>query len=207
MSRHMNNEFNHLKDIINCIQETYNDTNLAWAEFRAETVNLKKTLVCDIESNELAQYYIVYYNLFLSYINVHFNVTSVYPDVRARVKTVNSFSDKIDKYNKKHENGKIPINKCLNDLLGFRIILTESYDFNSIMDFIKESFGDKYKCIDASKLSYKAVHVYFRGDNYSFPWELQIWNAEDERSNIESHNIYKQEYTGQEKDINQKELL
>lgn len=32
-------------------------------------------------------------------------------------------------------------------------------------------------------------------DNYDFPWELQIWNPEDEQSNKKSHEKYKQGYT------------
>ena len=32
-------------------------------------------------------------------------------------------------------------------------------------------------------------------ENYKNQWELQIWNKEDEERNINSHKIYKQDYT------------
>jgi hypothetical protein len=41
---------------------------------------------------------------------------------------------------------------------------------------------------------YIATHVYFKKDNFSFPWELQIWNKKDEEENILSHKMYKQHY-------------
>lgn len=50
--------------------------------------------------------------------------------------------------------------------------------------------------MDSSKKegNYKAIHVYFNKDNYAFPWELQIWNKQDEENNLESHKKYKQDY-------------
>ena len=42
-----------------------------------------------------------------------------------------------------------------------------------------------------------ATHIYFqglRGDNFSFPWELQIWSKSDEKKNIDSHYKHKQSY-------------
>lgn len=38
------------------------------------------------------------------------------------------------------------------------------------------------------------IYLEFSKDNYSFPWELQIWNRIDEESNLESHKKYKQDY-------------
>lgn len=68
---------------------------------------------------------------------------------------------------------------------------------------LKEHLTKKYpflKVIDSSKLTYKAIHVYFKVDNYSFPWELQIWNKNDEMNNIYSHQKYKQDYVRWEKE-------
>ena len=57
------------------------------------------------------------------------------------------------------------------------------------------------KCIDSSKeVGYTATHIYFQNDNYSFPWELQVWDKSHEKSNIESHERYKQEYIKWEKE-------
>ena len=94
--------------------------------------------------------------------------------VTARVKAQNSIEFKIQNYKtERHELGKVPINKCVNDLFGVRIILEIPLTFDQIHAFIDDSFGGKYKCIDSSKGDYKAVHLYFQADNQSFPWELQ----------------------------------
>ena len=49
-------------------------------------------------------------------------------NVTSRVKALNSIQYKIENYRLNHENGKIPIKKCLNDLLGFRIIFLDDID-------------------------------------------------------------------------------
>ena len=65
----------------------------------------------------------------------------------------------------------------------------------SIASRQKAWYTDKNKYIDSSKQIYRAVHLYFRADNQSFPWELQIWNRCDAETNFESHKEYKQAYT------------
>ena len=40
-----------------------------------------------------------------------------------------------------------------------------------------------------------ATHMYFKENNYSFQWELQIWDKKHYESNIISHENYKQGYT------------
>ena len=59
-----------------------------------------------------------------------------------------------------------------------------------------------YKCIDSSKISYIATHIYFENGNTFFPWELQIWTKKDEKNNFSSHKAYKQDYTRWEMDNN-----
>lgn len=94
------------------------------------------------------------------------------------------------------------INKCLNDIIGFRLIFKRDEDFKKIISYIKNKYSN-IKCIDSSKNKYIAVHLYFTNDNnYLFRWELQLWNSSDEYNNKESHEKYKQEYTNYE--INEK---
>ena len=50
------------------------------------------------------------------------------------------------------------------------------------------------KCIKAYRKEYKATHIYFKENNFTFQWELQIWNECDEINNIRSHEKYKQDY-------------
>lgn len=115
--------------------------------------------------------------------------------INTRVKTQNSIEFKTKNYSENHENGKVPINKCFNDLFGIRIILEQNLKHKDIQSFIKEKHKD-LKCIDSSKKegNYKATHVYFSTNNYTFPWELQIWNKADEENNLKSHEKYKQDY-------------
>lgn len=45
--------------------------------------------------------------------------------VTSRVKAQNSIEYKIDNYCNNHENGKIPLKKCMNDLLGITDLVKE----------------------------------------------------------------------------------
>ncbi len=124
-----------------------------------------------------------------------------------RVKQFNSMIYKIAKYKIKKVNGStgtIPINKCLNDILGLRVITKENFIFKNVFDFVKLNFP-KYKCIDSSKGEYKAIHVYIKESNFNYLWELQLWFENNEKQNHESHKKHKQAYTEWEKMFNQKE--
>ncbi len=82
-----------------------------------------------------------------------------------------------------------------------RIIFSQDINHEIIKQFIENKHDEKLKCIDSSKIvGYVATHVYFKKDNFSFPWELQIWDKSHEKSNIELHEQYKQEYTKWEKE-------
>ena len=119
--------------------------------------------------------------------------------VNIRTKSKNSIEYKIKNYNENHENGKVPISKCFNDLFGIRIICSKELSFNEILELINIKYNN-LKCIDSSKNEYKATHIYFKKNNYTFQWELQIWNKKDEINNINSHEKYKQDYVKWEKE-------
>ena len=97
----------------------------------------------------------------------------------------------------------MPISKCFNDLLGIRIICKKELSFNEVLQLINTKY-DNLKCIDSSKNEYKATHIYFRKDNYTFQWELQVWNKIDEIKNINSHEKYKQDYVRWENENKEK---
>lgn len=119
--------------------------------------------------------------------------------VNSRAKTKNSIEYKIKNYIENHENGRVPIEKCLNDLFGMRIICSEELTYEQIAEFINKKH-EYLKCIDSSKKEYKATHIYFKQDNFNFQWELQVWNKIDEINNINSHEKYKQDYVKWEKE-------
>ncbi|MDN8592008.1 hypothetical protein Q0V21_25000 [Paenibacillus sp. 11B] len=117
-------------------------------------------------------------------------------DFRLRIKQKDSIINKLFHYRyAKAEQGGVSINKCLNDLLGFRIMIDDfdhaSTDVDDFLDDIKSSIGYKLNCNNACKDDYKATHIYINGDNKYFPWELQIWNPIDAERNEQSHKEHK----------------
>lgn len=197
--------FEELDRLINFIQKEYIEFNEKWQKSNYYyKFNLKNNLVCDLLNNEMMLETIFNYREFINENNIpllmdfkQFN--SEISKVNIRTKTKNSIEFKIKNYNDNHENGKIPIEKCLNDLFGIRIICSQKLNYDEIVNFIKEKHK-KLKCIDSSKKDYKATHIYFKQDNFNFQWELQIWNKEDEINNINSHEKYKQDYVKWEKE-------
>ena len=118
--------------------------------------------------------------------------------ITSRIKNPDSRMSKILHYrNDKKELGAVSINKCLNDLLGFRIWMENFQHGDETVDKLNDLL-EKYnvKVHNSTKNSYKATHIYFGGgNNRYFPWELQIWNASDHGTNINSHAEHKQDYT------------
>ena len=196
---------NELENLINFIQKEYIEFNEKWQKSNFYTkINLKNNLVCDLIENEQMLNIIFNYREFINKNNIQllmdfkqFNNEKAKVNIRA--KTKNSIEYKIKNYISKDENGEIPINKCLNDLFGIRIICSEEITNEQIETMIRNKFKE-LKCIDSSKKEYKATHIYFKQDNFNFQWELQVWNKTDEINNINSHEKYKQDYVKWEKE-------
>ncbi len=190
-----------LDKLIIFIEKEYNKLFEEWKNnVQNVSINQKKRLVEDINKDDNILNTILDYRTFVNANNLNlkmgFTQLNLNSEVNTRVKSQNSIEYKISNYmTVKHEYGKIPINKCLNDLFGIRIIFDESVEFIKIKKFIEDKYPNKFKCYDASKGKYKATHIYFTKNNYSFQWELQVWNREDEKNNLISHQLYKQDYT------------
>lgn len=201
----MDSVFGELKALIDYIQAVYTNISNEWTDSGSVKINLKKSLVLEIDMDGSIYKSIMEYIQFLNErsAGITLQLSSVCGcSVTARVKAQNSIEYKIQNYKtSEHASGKIPINKCINDLFGVRIVIDPSLTFDQIRGFIDKEYQGKYRCIDSSKLEYKAVHIYFKNNNYTFPWELQIWNKCDVENNFASHKKYKQEYTTWEKEI------
>lgn len=188
-----------LDKLINFIQTEYVQLTTKWEQSDYYTeINLKNNQVCDLLENKLILDTIVNYREFINQNNIQllmdfkkFNSENVTVNIRTKAK--NSIEFKIENYIKNHENGKVPISKCFNDLFGIRIICSEKLSFDEVLQLINTKY-DNLKCIDSTKNDYKATHIYFKKDNYAFQWELQVWNKIDEANNIISHERYKQDY-------------
>lgn len=183
------------------IEQEYKRLSNKWKKSDLyEEINQKKKLVKDIEHDNNILTTILNYRLFINEnhldIKLEFNRLNLKSEVNSRVKAQNSIEYKISNYmTNKHNYGEIPLNKCFNDLYGIRIIFEENIDFNDIKKFVDNKYNGKIKCYDASKGDYVATHIYFKENNYSFQWKLQIWDKKHYESNIISHENYKQGYT------------
>ena len=190
-----------LEKLINKIQAEYSNISTEWNKNEMpKRIKLKNTLVKDILMSDTIKGEILAYRNYINDNIIDFTIKLQTENfkgckINTRVKTQNSIEFKTKNYFENHENGEIPINKCFNDLFGIRIILEQNIDHKQIQTFIKEKYKN-LKCINSSKKkgNYKATHVYFSINNYTFPWELQIWNKVDEENNLKSHEMYKQEY-------------
>lgn len=196
-----------LDKLIILIDEEYNRLHEKWQKSDVYvSINQKNRLVKDIKEDNNILNTIFNYRLFVNehHLNLKlaFNHLKLVSEVTSRVKAQNSIEYKFSNYmSEKHEFGKIPLNKCFNDLYGIRIIFHEDIKFEDIKDFVENRYNGKLKCYNASKSDYVATHIYFKNGNYSFQWELQIWDKSHEESNIISHEKYKQDYTKWEKEI------
>ena len=168
---------------------------------RYKPINMKKIQVADVVlNNELLDIIYDYRNFISNYYTDLLNDISLLKlnnQVELRIKAYSSLQDKINRYyaEKKHEYGKISINKCVNDILGIRLIFNEAKNLQEVMNYINKKYNN-LKSIDSSKDGYVATHVYFmKNDNLKFQWELQLWNKKDVENNKECHEKYKQEYT------------
>lgn len=111
-----------------------------------------------------------------------------------RVKTAESIQHKIGRYLAR--DNQYPVNNILNDIFGARVILS-STDVAHIMEKLDDwkaeySLKNWYlRDIDG----YIGVHVYFKNaSNFYYPWELQIWDENDAKANIQNHQQYKRDF-------------
>jgi Region found in RelA / SpoT proteins len=119
--------------------------------------------------------------------------------ITGRIKNEDSILNKLEKKSNEF-NGAFPINKVLNDLLGFRIIEGNYGDNIKIIYNLLESLKGKkgYRIVHKERMNgeYRGYHIYLMGkDAKFFPLELQLWDTKNEKTNLDSHEIYKKDYT------------
>ncbi|MCK1158315.1 hypothetical protein MX000_05320 [Streptococcus uberis] len=117
-----------------------------------------------------------------------------FPEIRLRIKQAESINEKLLYYmGNDVTNGKVPINKCLNDFLGFRILIDDN------LENLLKILDENKSMLKISRLylrvegEYRGLHLYFKnGNNKYFPWELQIWHKDHLTINENSHKEHKQ---------------
>ena len=200
-----------LKKLISIIQQQYTVVNNNWSQSDDYfPMNMKKNRVDDIYKDDALLLHIFKYRMFIND-NIADMIELIQTQnfsntVSSRVKALNSIQYKIENYEFKHEAGKIPLKKCLNDIFGIRMIFNEEINYDEMLEILKNSYPS-LKCIKSQRGEYIAIHIYFGNDsNLNFQWELQLWDKKHEASNFESHNKYKQGYTKWEKENKYEEV-
>lgn len=193
------------------INWNYNNYCKEWLNGVEKKLNLKRLQIRDIytsdviKSQEIPREFEKYMCSFMK------NLDDLYMDIlydmekslylfekvnfMGRIKKQESISEKIHR-KIKEEDGTFPVNKYLNDLLGFRII---DHHYKENIHIIKElinSYRDEINIMGKFRENkgYEAYHIYLKYSNHTFPIEIQVWDKEKEQSNIQHHKVYKQEY-------------
>lgn len=166
-------------------------------------LNLKRTSVKQMFLNKSTYEYVIDYLAYLSENPMQLAYSDLRlsnAEVRVRTKAKNSLDNKIATYCQFHNDGDIPLKKCINDLFGVRVIFDEEFEHDDVYNIVSNNYPH-LRCIDSSKNGYKATHIYISkaNDNKFFPWELQVWEKKYEKSNIASHAKYKEGYINWEK--------
>lgn len=196
---HTQSIFEVIKDIMRFHDMISNDFY-----YKDSMPNLTNKRICDFineDTNSLNVDFLVlinnYHELASSALVLSdFDFTYQSLDLRARVKQKESIINKMFYYTfETEQRGRVSVNKCLNDLLGFRIHL-EGFehtinDVDGICKKIQSDTGYKIACKNSCKDEYQGTHVYFYKNNTTFPWELQIWDKKDEQANELSHQEHK----------------
>ncbi len=156
---------------------------------KIEKINLSKT-ISHVPVNHVYRYRLTLHES----INDYLMAADI--DIRYfyRVKTRESIDDKIARFSIRED--QYPVNNWLNDIFGARIVL-DSDEIQSVMDVLDEwqdELGLKNWYL-RDKEGYRGLHVYFKNkSNFFFPWELQIWDANDLQTNIANHEKFKRNF-------------
>lgn len=182
---------------INLFQEKHIEFTKQFYSTCNSKLNLKKIRMCELKENyDLLQIMSKYLKSLASIVDDEFMTLEPNDEFRWRVKCYESVLKKIKFYNTNKQNGTYPITKSLNDLFGGRLILPNiNNNKDELLECLNQLKSCKNSCIyrvlprniSDEDYTYRAFHIYFQLENYCFPWELQIWDCKDEKSNYESH--------------------
>lgn len=199
-------DYNVLNSVVSYINEKHDVFSKEWRDREnKEYINLKKMRIDHVvvEDEMIISpeflFHVDDYHIWVSMMSYEIELEYEYGeyDFRTRVKQKDSIVNKLIHYrNKDIPQGKgcIPINKCLNDIFGLRIIF-DDLDHNDI-NFLKdiELIKDAYdlRIVHKVEEGYIATHLYFKNrSNFNFPWELQIWSNKHVSSNEVAHKEHK----------------
>ncbi len=122
--------FEDLGKLIIAIQRNYDRVCDICSKGNDASLNLKKRLVINAREDANILNKIWQYRSLINdeLVSIMFDIHTIEferSSVTSRVKAQNSIEYKIDNYCNNHENGKIPLKKCMNDLLGITDLVKE----------------------------------------------------------------------------------
>ncbi len=194
-----------LESLIVAIQKLHSECSSNWEKTCIDRYrfNQRSTKVIDVKENDSIMESILQYVDYLKEVDFS-GLTSLNTagfTVTARIKNGNSILDKYEDYiNYRPEKGEVSIQKCFNDLYGIRAIIdTSSISKVEIESLLKRNdIGAIVEIKDVpanqSGYGYKAIHIYFKTDNFTYRWELQVWLSDKEVANTLSHKFHRYKY-------------
>lgn len=190
-------EINQISQIVKTLKSMQHELNECWKKELHQTRNLKHTNISDVwfpSSDTSSEFFLELQAFYFVASKYAMRISLL--GFRARAKQPNSILAKLQKYITAKEQGKVAISKCLNDLVGARIIVSNDTEYVDMLEELQTYFAEdrNVRVVKSFHGSYNAIHIYIQEENSTFPWELQIWKQEDELTNGASHRIYKQEY-------------
>lgn len=190
-------EIYQISQIVKTLKSMQHELNECWKKELHQTRNLKHTNISDVwcpTSDTNSEFFLELQAFYFVASKYAMRISLL--GFRARAKQPNSILAKLQKYITAKEQGKVSISKCLNDLVGARIIVSNDTEYVNMLEELQTYFAEdrNVRVVKSFHGSYNAVHIYIQEENSTFPWELQIWKQEDELTNEASHRIYKQEY-------------
>ncbi len=184
-------------DKISQIKQLISEINRLHGEFsndyfetgKIEKINLSRTIT-HIPVDHIYKYRLTLHECINDYLmTADIDIKHFY-----RVKTRESIDDKVQRFSSHAD--QYPVNNWLNDIFGARIILTakEIELVMNLLDEWQDDLGLKNWYL-RNKEGYRGLHIYFKNrNNFYFPWELQIWDAEDIQRNIQNHEKFKRNF-------------
>lgn len=199
-------------EIISMLNNEYFNFQKEWCRkfsYKMQRINFKNKCIkhiYDVKNNELDSKFLElirrYYDLIEDF-HLEIKVKLSKIRVESRIKEFESLLNKIHQKSC-NDGGNYPINKIVNDVLGFRLI---DINYSNNIEEIYRYIDSEDELIDMNRIKvikrdiikkksyYKGTHIYFRGyNNYCIPIELQIWDKKNEKMNRESHKKHKQRY-------------
>lgn len=184
------NKIAQIKQLVGEVNRLHREFSKAYFETgKIEKINLSRTIA------HVPAVHVYKYRLTLhESINDYLMTADIEIKYFYRVKTRESIDDKIGRFSGRED--QYPVNNWLNDIFGARIVLT-STEIEAIMDVLddwQDELGLKNWYL-RDKEGYRGLHIYFKNkSNFYFPWELQIWDAQDLQSNIQNHEKFKRNF-------------